>query len=229
MGASACGSNVRIWRGSLCLLLLLGLAWVLRPAAAQTPTPAGVPWHCNGDRNGDGHVTVDEIVDAVNNALTDCMAPLATPAPNATLTYRLLEDSRITFVPAEGGSVVQEPLSGTFAAVRADSPAPNTLVAFTITDIAVQSAHYSVTGTGYFDVTTLAIPLQVFVHLEARINDAPIGMNGGGLYNTCDAPPTFRGGLEICGGAADRAVECTAIDSASDSGYSLMLFAVPEN
>jgi hypothetical protein len=34
---------------------------------------------CNGDRNGDGQVTVDEVVDAANNALHGC--PPSTPVP----------------------------------------------------------------------------------------------------------------------------------------------------
>jgi hypothetical protein len=34
---------------------------------------------CTGDRNGDGRVTVDEIIDTVNNALNGC--PLSTPTP----------------------------------------------------------------------------------------------------------------------------------------------------
>lgn len=34
---------------------------------------------CNGDRNGDGGVTVDEILDAVHNALAGCPTPIQTP------------------------------------------------------------------------------------------------------------------------------------------------------
>jgi hypothetical protein len=43
------------------------------------PPTACAQCQCNGDRNGDGRVTIDEVLDAVHNALEGCPTPIQTP------------------------------------------------------------------------------------------------------------------------------------------------------
>jgi len=53
-------------------------ALIVGVATAEVP--------CPGDLNGDGHVDVTEIIQAVNAALNDCGPPTVTPTPAPTFT-----------------------------------------------------------------------------------------------------------------------------------------------
>jgi hypothetical protein len=64
---------------SLPLLLVALIVCLPRPStSSQDDTP------CQGDFNGDGRVTIDELVRAVNHALYGCAPPSATPTPSLT-------------------------------------------------------------------------------------------------------------------------------------------------
>jgi hypothetical protein len=71
------------------MLVFLLVAAMAGSAAAQ----------CCGDCNGDGHVTIDELITAVNNALSDCGAATPTPPPTSTATVIPTDTQRPTVTP----------------------------------------------------------------------------------------------------------------------------------
>lgn len=250
---------------------LLGTCQVVAASCAcvpgivtPTPTPTSVS-ACVGDCDGDGRVSINELVrgvdialgalppsacpsfdcpctllsclpdigcllQGVNNALSGCPTP--TPLPTTSVRYRLIDGSKIVYSPGlpQMGPVVEEPLAGAFTAIPAsvEPVLPNTLLAFTIVDIEFLSTHFTVAGTGSGDVTTLQIPLTLYVSATVTINGQQASLSGGGPYDGGRPLPTAVRDLEVCGGPVDRAVTCEAIQAGTDSGYSLTIFAVPE-
>ena len=166
---------------------------------------------------------------------TQTPLPTRTPTPTLVVTYDLTDGSTIlAAVPTPGSSPIVEPLSGTFVMqVNCTDPGQcieqvhegNDLFNASIVSIAFQSPQFTVTGTGYVDLTTLDYP-NYYVGATVFINGQAVGMNGGGRFDVASYPPTF-GNLQLCGGAVDRAVLCDAIQNGTDSGFILTIFAKP--
>jgi len=80
-------------------VLVLGIWLAISSAARATDAP------CAGDLNGDAEVTIDEIITAVNNALSGCpnVAPTPTPSP-CTGTYTCTCSSAFCGSCGVGGS-----------------------------------------------------------------------------------------------------------------------------
>jgi hypothetical protein len=91
-------------------IVLLSVTLILASAG-------GAAAQCCGDCRGDGSVTIDDLITAVNNALTNCGAPTSTPEPTATPTRRPTatrtpaDVCRSTFTDNSGGTCV---FRGTF-------------------------------------------------------------------------------------------------------------------
>ena len=129
------------------VLVLTILAFVVQGTVAYgivgvpadpEPTPTPVVQTCHGDCNADGEITVDDIIRLVRGILREPTSCAIQPFPALDVSavilavasavggcdaihYRLVSPSSIVYSSAEpGGTVVEEPLSGTFLAVRLD-------------------------------------------------------------------------------------------------------------
>ncbi len=182
---------------------------------------------CHGDCNGDGRVTIDEIIGivslilsgeattcsvfpgldirgvitAVNSALRGCQA----------FTYRLTPPSTIVYGPpvATDGVFLEEPLSGTFVAVPGYRGDPNSLFYFSITSVQFQSATLTVSGhRGNIATFTLSDEGTVAPVLSVSINGRELELCGASTFSVfsgecppeqpvCEYPPGFEG-LDIC-------------------------------
>lgn len=159
--------------------------------------------------------------------VTQTPLPTRTPTPTLVVMYELAPGS--TFLaaePASGLPPVTEPLTGTFL-MRVVCPAtvaPNTEFYGEITSIDFKSASFTLTGSGYIDVTTLAP--DAYLYANVFINGEEIGLNGDSPFDRNNYPPHF-GNLEACGGAADRAVFCGPIRDGTERGFSVVIVALP--
>ncbi len=136
-------------------------------SSAPTDADSGPVPICHGDCNGDGAVTIDEIIRIVSIILGNEAATCADIYPGRgieaailavnsalrgcqTFTYRLTSASAIAYSPPPPNDnvLVEEPLSGTFVAVPTDSPSggANSLFYFSITSVQFQSATFTVSG-----------------------------------------------------------------------------------
>lgn len=195
---------------------------------------------CGADCDGNGRVTVDELVTGVDIALKpsdlDRCARMdvngdgavtvdeLVTAVNATLggcvdrgqtVYRLVSDSGIS-PPPEAGQRITEGLNGAFIVAPA-IPAPNSLFDFSIKRLHFRSSGffgtpYVVDGSaGRISASTLD-PSQLTAELAATINGQAVALSGVSSAETftTDEHPTFQG-VGLSGG-----------------GYELTLFAIPE-
>jgi len=145
------------------------------------------------------------------------------------ITYNLTAGSQIVSSPPPPIKALTtvQPLSGTFTVVHAVAPGPNTLLHFAITNIQFESSDFTITGdTGFIDVLTIPIPLQVQMSATVSINGRSAELNGSGPFDSSTDPPALRD-LEVCGAEGGSAVSCEGIQAGSNGGYSLTLFAVP--
>jgi hypothetical protein len=183
----------------------------------------------------DAHDTNGALPTATRTALAT-----ATPGSEAVIRYRLTEGSRIFFAPPLPSPTVEEPLSGTFELIPsppAPPPGPNTAAWFVVSNLEFQGgSQFLVLGgsrpdsdpafrSGLLHSATTSLPLAFSTSVYLLINGAPIGMSGGGPYDPSPMP-TLRD-IEICGGAADRAVFCDAIRDRRETGYIITVFAAP--
>ena len=146
------------------------------------------------------------------------------------VSYTLTPGSQIVFSPPppiKAPTIVQ-PLSGTFTVVRGAVPGPNALLHFSVTSFRFQSSDFTIGGnTGSIDASTIPIPLQAQMSATVSINGRSVELNGSGPFESSTDPPAFRD-LEVCGAEGESAVTCDEIHSGA-GGYSLLLFAVPNN
>jgi hypothetical protein len=172
---------------------------------------------------------------AVNSALRGCQA----------FTYHLTPESTITFsaLPPTGPIFVEEPLSGTFVAVPAYHGDPDALLDFNVTSVEFQSASFAVSGTQgrisassetgtalpFFSVSIAGQPLEL-----CDVSSFSVFSDGcPPALPLCEYPPRF-GAMDACAtpeapSLCQFPTMCDAIRAGSGIGYSLRIFAVPEN
>jgi hypothetical protein len=158
---------------------------------------------------------VDCILRAVNNVLVGCPTPLPTATPIVTVMhYELVAGSTITYVPPPEAAapIPPEPLMGAFEVMPTEPQEGNSLFAFAVTRIALQSAHFTVKGDAG-SLTAVTIPEQGFVELEVT---ATIEGEDVSLYGV--AP------LSVLSGGTRPAINGLEI---SGGGYTVTIFAEP--
>jgi hypothetical protein len=138
--------------------------------------------------------------------------------------------------------LIEEPLSGTFVAVPGYHGVPNTLFDFSITSIQFQSPSFAVVGTRG-RIAASADTETVLPYFSASIAGQPLGLCDVSPFSVfsggcppslplCEYPPSFDG-FDVC--APPEAPSrcqfpmCDAIRAGTSSGYSLRIFAVPED
>jgi hypothetical protein len=185
------------------------------------------------DSNGDGHVTIDEIVRVVTVALHGCPEEIR---------FSLIEGSSLAINSVPGSlPSPPEPLSGTFTVVRARPYIPNTVFALVLIDVEFQTPSGTLiragslpgkcgseidTGIGCIQTLTFArnvLTMYAVVNLDGR----EVGLNGEGP-TTATGEPSVIENLEVCGAGTDRAVSCFSIQTGAEAGYVLTIFAVRE-
>lgn len=193
-------------------------------AIGTEPDSGPVPI-CNGDCNGDGTVTIDDIIVVVNIILGHDGFTCAGVFPERgidavilavssslrgceTFTYHLIPPSSITFsAVGQDGNSITEALSGSFTAVPSVSPhgGANSIFYFRLTSLRLQSASFAISGErGEIRTNTLSDQGTIGISASVSIDGLTLDLCGVTTfavfrvpYPPGEYPPTFDG-LEAC-------------------------------
>lgn len=204
------------------------------------------PPRCLGDCEGDGTVTIAEVILLVRIALgstpsgacptagdpgivtlVGAVDSLLSGCPD-TFTYGLTEGSAVvaTVQTRQGIVSIREPLTGTMTMRRIDPPpVKNTFFYFTILDVDFRGGDLVTiqANTGNLSAST-----QVFDELSAFIPAVidGVGVQLSGIGPRADFPNLRQ--LEICGPPdPPHAVSCEGIRAGLEDGYSVIISAEP--
>jgi hypothetical protein len=229
-------SRRRTLRRGLAFVLASLLVGITASRAApmistNTDADSGPVPICNGDCNGDGIVTIEEIILIVNIILGNDAIMCADIFPergidavilavNSSLrgcemfTYHLVPPSSIVLSASrqDGTSIVEEPLSGSFTAVPSASPrgGANSIFYFRLTNLRFQSDSSTVSGERG-EIATFTLSPEGTVATIASVSIDGLGLDLCGVttfavfrvpYPPGEYPPTFDG-LEVCATPGD--------------------------
>lgn len=222
-------------------------AAVLLIAGGAFPAQGGdAEPRCQGDCDGDGTVTIAEVVLLVTIALGSTPSDACPTADDPGIdtlvaavdnllsgcpeivTYRLTEGSVVVATLQSQQDIVsiREPLTGTMTMRRIEPPpVKNTLFSFTILDVDFRGEDRI---TVHASTGNLSASTQVFDELSAFM---PAVIDGVGVQLFGIGPraefPNLRQ-LELCGPPdPPHAVSCEAIRAGLEEGYSVTIFAEP--
>ena len=240
-------TSTRRLYGCLGTLLFYCAASGMRADAATASAPRSVePPSCFGDCDGDGIVTIDEVVTLVSTALGNnlqltCPWPPNPPhvaeilgavnsllfgCPNTT-AYELTDQSQIAISQRSGEqlAIASEPLTGTFTLVPAEPPpVKNTLFYYYISQLDFHGTTVNI-HSDYGNMSTSTLELDsISAYVVTTINGTGAQMFGGGPA----APFPASIELELCGVPdPPHGGSCEAIRSGQEEGYIVTIVAAP--
>lgn len=202
-------------------------SWSL--AAPADESDSGPVPICHGDCNGDGQVTIDDIIRLVGVTLgtlsEDCpgiafpdIGSIIRAVDSAlrgclTYTYRLTEPSRIRYTPPPGasGQVVEEALAGTFSLVQVDTIDGVGSTRHIFTSFEFESSSFRAARTAPGELRSIGISIEgdVSTRIPVAINAEDVILQGEATLATfscedgtplpCNTRSFNFTGLEICG------------------------------
>lgn len=239
--------STRRLQGCLGALFVYCAASSLRPdAASASVAESAEPPSCFGDCNGDGTVTIDEVVLLVSSALGNTVqrgCPLLPNRPHIaeiggavnsllfgcpnTITYELADESQIAISQRSGEQlvIVHEPLTGTFTLVPVEPPpVKNTLFYYYISQLDFRGATANVHAVyGNLSASTLELE-YVAASIVTTINGTGAQLFGSGPAAAFPAMVQ----LELCGVPdPQHGASCETIREGQEEGYIITIEAVP--